>query len=94
MSIKIHVQQCSGSSQDGGIGKNTSLPRTTKRRITTNLKNKQPELPENQIPWNSNNQGVTETFIQTSRREERGSWAERKHSKAAAGGLGGRGGAG
>ena len=27
-----------GSSQDGGIGGNPSLPRTTKRRITTNLK--------------------------------------------------------
>ena len=28
------------SSQDGGIGRNTSLPPTTKRRITTNLKTK------------------------------------------------------
>ena len=28
----------SGFSQDGGVGTNTSLPCTTKRRITTNLK--------------------------------------------------------
>ena len=28
----------SSSSQDGGIGRNPSLPHTTKRRITTNLK--------------------------------------------------------
>ena len=27
-----------GSSQDGGIGRNTSVPHTTKRRIKTNLK--------------------------------------------------------
>ena len=26
------------SSQDGGVGRNPSLPHTTKRRITTNLK--------------------------------------------------------
>ena len=36
--------------QDGGMGRNASLPCTTKGRITTNLKInlKKPELPENQ----------------------------------------------
>ena len=29
---------------------------------------KQPELPENQTPWKSNNPGVKETFIHTGRR--------------------------
>ena len=31
-------QNMLSSSQDGGIGRNPSLPHTTKRRITTNLK--------------------------------------------------------
>ena len=56
------------SGQDGGIGRNALLPRTTKRRITQFKNNKQPEVPENQTAWNSNNQGVKETFIQTGRR--------------------------
>ena len=30
--------------------------------------NKQPEVPENQTAWNYDNQGVKETFTQTSRR--------------------------
>ena len=34
-SIKSQIES---SSQDGGIGRNASLPCTTKRRITTNLK--------------------------------------------------------
>ena len=40
---------------------------------------KQPELPENQTVWKSNNQGVKEeTFIQTGRRDEDGQpgWRE------------------
>ena len=56
------------SSQDGGVGRKASLPHTTKRRITTTLNKKQPELPENQTAWNSDNQEVKETFIQTGRR--------------------------
>ena len=36
------------SGQDGGIGRNALLPRTTKRRITQFKNNKQPEVPENQ----------------------------------------------
>ena len=40
---------------------------------TTNLKTrKQLELTENQTVWKSDNQGVRETFIQTSRRGEDG----------------------
>ena len=56
--------------QDGGIGRYTVPPCTTKRRTTTNLKSKkQPELPENRTVWKFDNQGVKEeTFIQTSRR--------------------------
>ena len=57
------------SVKDGSIGRNASLPLTTKRSITTNLKKKQqPKLPENQTTWNSNNQGFKETFIHTGRR--------------------------
>ena len=55
------------SSQDGGVGRHTVPPHTTKRRTTTNLKTKkQPELTENRTVWKFNNQGVKEeTFIQT-----------------------------
>ena len=58
------------SGQDGGIGRHTVPPRTTKIRTTTNLKTKkQPELPENRTVGKSNNQAVKgETFIQTGRR--------------------------
>ena len=67
------------SGQDGGVGRNSSVPRTTKR-ITTNLKiNKQPEVPENQTAWNSNNQGIKETVNQTNQTNQTGkmgSWRE------------------
>ena len=44
-------------------------PRTTKRRTTTNVKTKTPEVTENRTVWKSDNQGVKkETFIQTGRR--------------------------
>ena len=58
------------SGQDGGVGRYTLPPHTTKRRTTTNLKNKNPpKLPENRTVWKSNNQGVKQkTFIQTGRR--------------------------
>ena len=57
-------------SQDGGVGRHSVPPHTTKRRTTTNLKTKNNQkLPENQTVWKSNNQGVKEeTFIQTGRR--------------------------
>ena len=65
-------------------------PRTTKRRTTTNIKTKkQPELPENQTVWKSDNQEVKEeTFLQTGRGVEMGSQAERMLRKAVTGGLG------
>ena len=55
------------SGQDGGVGRYAPLPRTAKRRITTNLKmENQPELPENQTAWKYNNQEVKEdAFIHT-----------------------------
>ena len=58
------------SGQDGGIGRYASPPPTTKKKDNNQFQNKkQPELPENQIMWKSDNQGVKEeTFIQTSRR--------------------------
>ena len=50
------------------------------RRITTNLKTKQPELPENLAVWKSNNQGFKEeTFIQTGRRDGDGQLRQRGH---------------
>ena len=59
------------SGQDGGIGRYTLLPHTTKRRTTTNVKNKnkkQPELPENWTVWKSDNRGVKEEMFIQSRR--------------------------
>ena len=59
------------SGQDEGVGRYTSalLPCINERRITTNLKTLATRLPEKQIVWKSNNQGVKEeTFIQTGRR--------------------------
>ena len=55
-----------GSGQDGRIGRNASHNQKTGSNQFRN--NKQPELAENQTAWNSDNQGVKETFIQTSRR--------------------------
>ena len=45
------------------------MPPPTNKRTATNLKTKQPELPENQTVWKSDNQGVKEeTFTQTGRK--------------------------
>ena len=42
------ILDCEASIQDGGIGRYTLLPHTTKRRLAANLKTKkQPELPGN-----------------------------------------------
>ena len=61
------------ASQDGGIGRHTVPPCTTKRRTTTNLKTKkQLELTENQTVWKSDNKGFKETFNQTGRRGGQG----------------------
>ena len=57
------------------------LPRTTEIRTKTNLKTKeQPELPENQTVWKSDNQGVKEeTFIQIGRRDRERQLGQREH---------------
>ena len=56
------VQLNKTSGQDGGVGRYTLPPHTTKRRTTTNLKTKNNQNCQN-------NQGVKEeTFIQTGRR--------------------------
>ena len=70
------------SSQDAGIGINPSLPCTTKRRITTNLKiNKQPEVSENQTAWNSDNQGIKKQLNRRTSLVRQ--WMERYHVEAA-----------
>ena len=57
------------SGQDGGIGRHTAPPRTTKRRITIKKQQQQPELTENRPVWKSDNQGdKEETLTQTGRR--------------------------
>ena len=51
---------------------------------------KQPRLPENQIVWKSDSQGITEeTFIQTGRRGRDGQPGQRGRGKAAVGEPGG-----
>ena len=53
------------SGQDGGTGRNPSLPCTTKRRITTNLKSiNNHECQKNQTAWNSNSQEIKEKVNQ------------------------------
>ena len=81
------------SSQDGGIGRHTVPPRTTKTRSTTNLKTKtQRELTENQTVWKSDNQVIKEeTFIQTGRRGGDGQLG-REDSQQGSGWWTGRGG--
>ena len=58
------------SSQDGDAGRNASLPQHNQKKDNNEFKNKkQPELPENQTVWKSDNQEVKEeTFILTCRR--------------------------
>ena len=73
----IKIYEFMTSSQDGGVGRHTVPPRTTKR-TTTNLKKKHPEPTENRTVWKSNNQGVKEkTLIQTSRRGGDGQLGQR-----------------
>ena len=38
LTVKLKSHGFQSSSQDGGVGRNTSLPHITQRRITTNLK--------------------------------------------------------
>lgn len=71
------------SGPDGGRGRNTSLPHTSKRRITTTIKTKHNQnCQENQTAWNSNNQGVKETFIQTGGKGEDGGTEDTQQGKA------------
>ena len=64
------------SGQDGGIGRYNLLPRTTKRRITTNLKAKNNQ--NCQTVWKTHNQGVKEeTFIWSGRRGGDGQLGQR-----------------
>ena len=55
-SFSIKKPQIFGSGQDGGVGRNPLLPRTTKRRITTNLKSinnkKQQKIKPHGTPTN------------------------------------------
>ena len=76
------------SGQDGGVGRHTVPPCTTKRRTTTNLKTKkQPELTEIKLYGSPTTKEIKKKY--SSRLlggAETGSWAERSHCKAAAGG--------
>ena len=57
-------QKKKSTSQDGGVGRYTLLFYTTKLKTKS-----QPELPENQTLWKSDNQGVKEeTFNQMGRK--------------------------
>ena len=47
------------SGQDGGVGRNPSPPRTTKRRTTTNLKSINHQKCQ-KTAWNFGNQGIKE----------------------------------
>ena len=65
------------SSQDGGVGRHSASLHNQKK--DNQFKNKkQPEMPESQTVWKSNNQGVKEeTLIQTCRRGRDGQWGWR-----------------
>ena len=82
-----------GSDQDGGVGRNASLPHRTKR-INNQSKNNKPEVPENPTAWNSDNQGVKETLTQTGRRGRDGKRAAQWRGRTARRRPRGQGGAG
>ena len=86
----IPSRNSQASGQDGGVGRHTVPPRTTKRQTTTIKKKKQnPELTENRTVWKPDNQRVKEeTFIQTSRRGRDGQPRQETHGKVGAGGPG------
>ena len=69
------------SSQDGGIGRNPSLPPTTKRKITTNLKTTNNQKCQKiKLHGTLDNQGIEETVNQTNQtgRRETGRQADRE----------------
>ena len=86
--FKIHLFQTYG--QDGGVGRYTVPPLTTKR-ATTNLKTKNNQDCQKVKLWKSDNQGVKEeTFILTGRgRDGQAAGAESKRDKVVAGRVGG-----
>ena len=75
--------------QDGGIDRYTVPPSHNQKKGKNKFKNKnQPELPENQTVWKSDNQGLKEeSFMQTGRRG--GGGVERMCGTAVAGREGG-----
>ena len=78
------------SSQDGGVGRHTAPPRTTKRRTTTNLKTKNNQNCQKiELHGSPTIKELKKTHSSRPvRGAEAGSWAERTRSKAAAGGPG------
>ena len=72
---KLKISQNSTSNQDGGIGRNASLPCTTRRRITTNNQKCQKIILHGTLTTKE----LKKTFIQTKegQRQETGSQAER-----------------
>ena len=53
------------------------------KKDNNQFKNKQPEVPENQTAWSSDNQGIKETFTQTRRRGGDGSRAAQRRGHMA-----------
>ena len=66
------------SGQDGAVGRNTLLPLTTKRRITTNLKTINNQKCQKIKLHRTANQGVKETFTQTGSRGREGRQAAKQ----------------
>ena len=62
--ILLKILASRGFGQDGGAGRNPSLPHTTKRFLTQSKINKLPEAPENQTACNSNSQEIKEKVNQ------------------------------
>ena len=67
---KCKMREIWTSGQDGGVGRYTLPPCTTKQRTATHLKTKNNQNWQKiELVWKSNNQGVKEEpFIQTGRR--------------------------
>ena len=59
--IKIKLE---GSGQDGGIHRNSTSLNNQKEDNGQSKISKQPEVPENQTAWNSDNLGIKETVKQ------------------------------
>ena len=58
-------QKTGSSGQDGGVGKKPFASSHNQKEDNNQSKfNKQPEVPENQTAWNSDNQGIKEKINQ------------------------------